>query len=85
MNREGGSFGDSMTLSELQKDMTGHVESLELTGSVRRRLQDIGFVRGAPVECVFSSPLGDPTAYFVGGALVAIRRSEAQCVYVTRG
>lgn len=78
-----GSFGDIMTLSELQKNAKGRVEHLELSGAVRRRLQDIGFVRGAPVECVTRSPLGDPTAYFIGGALVAVRRSEARKVVVT--
>jgi ferrous iron transport protein A len=60
------------------------VESLEATGNVRRRLLDLGFIRGSTVDVVRSSPLGDPTAYRVHGAVYAIRESEARLVKVRR-
>ena len=42
-----------------------------------RRLWDIGLVPGTRVKCVLKSPLGDPIAYKIRGAIIAIRREEA--------
>ena len=43
-----------------------------------------GFVPGARICFAYRSPLGDPNAYFIGGALVALRRSEAEKIDVTQ-
>lgn len=66
-----------MKLSELALGQSGRVQSMAVTGSMRLRLQDIGFVRGAPVVCMLRSPLGDPTAFYVNGSLMALRESES--------
>jgi len=47
-----------------------------------RRLKDLGMVRGTKVKCVLRSPLGDPTAYKIRGAVVAIRDEDASSVMV---
>ena len=52
-------------------------------GSMRRRLQDIGFIEGTQVECVQKSPAGDPVAYRVRGALIALRSEDSAKVLVT--
>lgn len=56
----------------------------ETTGNddLRRRLQDLGFVKGAIVECVLESPLGDPAAYYVKGSLIALRSEESSLILV---
>lgn len=64
-------------LSDLKKGEFGYIEGLELDGNIRRRLQDIGFVKGSRIECVGKSPLGDPCAYLIKGALIAIRKEHA--------
>ena len=51
---------------------------------MRRRLLDLGLVRGATVECVGKSPCGDPSAYRVLGAIVAIRARDGRNVLVER-
>ncbi len=56
---------------------TAAVTQLLHTGGMRRRLQDIGLLPGTPVTCLFRSPGGDPTAYRIGGAVIAIRRCDA--------
>ncbi|MFM9079307.1 MAG: ferrous iron transport protein A [Opitutaceae bacterium] len=43
---------------------------------------DLGFVPGSVVEARFASPAGDPTAYEVRGALVALRREQARHVRI---
>ena len=51
-------------------------------GAQRRRLQELGFVPGAQVECVGTSPLGDPRAYQLRGTVIALRRRDARPVRV---
>ena len=62
---------------------TGRVTALRLQGAMRRRLQDMGLVEGTEVACVLKSPAGDPTAYRIRGALIALRSEDARQVLVT--
>lgn len=52
--------------------------------SMARRLMDIGMVQGTEVECLMKSPLGDPTAYLIKGAVIALRREDAGTVLVRK-
>ncbi len=56
------------------------VVSLETKGELRRRLMDIGLVEGTTVECVRKSPAGDPKAYLIRGAVIALRNEDAATV-----
>ena len=47
-----------------------------------RRLRDLGLIEGTKVKCVLKSPLGDPAAYKIRGAVIAIRREEAADIKV---
>ena len=51
-------------------------------GVQRRRLLDLGIVRGTVVENAFASAAGDPVAYRVRGALVALRREQAAWIRI---
>jgi DtxR family Mn-dependent transcriptional regulator len=51
-------------------------------GTQRRRLLDLGFVPGTEVVQELVSPGGDPTAYRVRGALLALRREQADLILV---
>lgn len=50
---------------------------------MRRRMQDIGLIEGTEVECVQKSPAGDPVAYRIRGALIALRAEDSARVLVT--
>lgn len=63
-------------LSEMTPGERGRVSVLRNGGSMRRRLMDIGLIVGARVECVGRSPGGDPAAYLIRGAVIAIRRED---------
>ncbi len=71
------------TLDRVPLGFLARVTDLSLEGLLRRRLLDLGFVLGADVRPVRRSPLGDPTAYEVMGAVVALRRTEAACIGVS--
>ncbi|MFJ7726359.1 ferrous iron transport protein A [Neobacillus sp. NPDC097160] len=53
------------------------ITSLNLDGVMRRRLLDLGFVKGATVEVVRKSPLGDPIAFRVSQTTIALRKEES--------
>ena len=65
-------------LSNLQEGEIATVKRLRSTGSMRRRLQDIGLIEGTRVECLQKSPSGDPIAFLIRGAVIALR-SEDSC------
>ena len=55
----------------------GRVAELTAAGIQRRRMLDLGLVEGTQVEAVHKSPAGDPVAYLVRGALIALRDEDA--------
>jgi Fe2+ transport system protein FeoA len=72
-----------MTLDQLAADAVATVTSLTNEGVERRRMLDLGILPGARVEVVMKSPLGDPVAYRIRGATVALRRDQARQIRVT--
>ena len=58
------------------------VQAVNAADTLRRRLMDMGLVPGAPVACVGRSPGGDPAAYEICGAVVAIRHRDAAHIAV---
>ncbi|GBD31803.1 MAG: hypothetical protein KatS3mg081_1547 [Gemmatimonadales bacterium] len=71
-------------LGSLRPGDRAWVLSLAADGAEEARLLDLGFTPGSAVECVFGSPMGDPIAYRVRGALVALRRAQSEKIMVTR-
>ena len=53
-------------------------------GAQRRRLLDLGVVPGTRVTSELRGPSGDPTAYRIRGALIALRRDQAHHIFVHR-
>ena len=51
-------------------------------GPERRRLLDLGLVRGTEITARFASAAGDPVAYTIRGALIALRRRQASWIAV---
>lgn len=70
------------TLAELAPGATGIVQALTSDGLERRRLMDLGLVPGTAITAELRSPLGDPVAYRVRGALIALRREQAQRIQI---
>ena len=54
-------------------------------GQQRRRLMDLGVVPGTTIVPEMVSASGDPVAYRVRGSLIALRRNQAQQIYVSAG
>ena len=73
------------SLTSLREGETARVKALLSAGSMRRRLQDIGLIEGTRVECVQKSPAGDPVAYLIRGAVIALRAEDSANVLVACG
>ena len=71
------------TLDILKPGQTGVVVKLNSVGSMRRRLLDIGLVEGTRVECLGKSPSGDPSAFLIRGAVIAIRSEDCRDIEIT--
>lgn len=71
-----------MTLDELRPGERAVVRALHSDGPMRRRLRDLGLVEGTAIRCLGRSPLGDPAAYAVRGAAIALRRADSCLIEV---
>ena len=69
-------------LSQLAPGARALVLDIESADGIRRRLQDLGLVSGTEVTCIQKSPLGDPVAFLIRGALIALRSEDSSCVSV---
>ncbi len=59
------------------------VKTLKADGSIRRRLLDMGLTPHAKATCLYQSPAGDPRAYLIRDAVIALRAEDARQVEVT--
>ena len=60
------------SLSQLTVGQSGQVTELHLGGEMRRRLQDLGVIEGTHIRCLQRSIFGDPCAYLIRGAVIAL-------------
>ena len=71
-----------MRLSELKTGESGTIVKVMGHGGFRRRIMEMGFVRGQRVEVILNAPLKDPIEYKIMGYDISLRRSEADMVEV---
>ncbi|RHR21603.1 ferrous iron transport protein A [Clostridium sp. AF19-22AC] len=63
-------------LNDIHPGQKAVIRELKADGNIHRRLLDIGLVKGTKVECVGRSPGGDPCAFLIRGAVIAIRSED---------
>lgn len=71
------------TLSQLEVGDTKTVTEIHTVGSMRRRLLDLGVIEGTKIECIHKSPCGDPIAYNIRGAIIALRIEDSKKIFVS--
>ena len=75
-------MSQNCSLNELNPGETAVVKELKTRGSILRRLLDIGLVKDTKIECVGKSPAGDPAAFLIRGAVIAIRSEDMKDIVV---
>lgn len=73
---------NTVSLSSLRPGMDCRLHKLELDGGMRRRLQDLGFVPGAELQCAFVAPHGSPMAVVCKETLIALRLEDCSKIKV---
>ena len=71
-----------MTLSELKTGDQGVIVKVRGHGGFRKRIIEMGFVKGKTVEVLLNAPLQDPVKYKLMGYEVSLRHQEAELIEV---
>ena len=71
-----------MPLNQCEPGISAKVLALRLSGQKRRRMLDLGVIPETTVQTLQKSPSGDPIAYLIKGAVIALRSEEAGKIIV---
>ena len=71
-----------MTLRELKPGQQGRVTSVGTSGSMKRRIMDMGVTPGVEIKVIKVAPLGDPIEVNVRGYELSLRKDEAAQIIV---
>ena len=75
-------MNNQICLNDIKPGQRAVVSALRSSGSMRRRLLDIGLIAGTEVECLGRSPGGDPSAFLIRGAVIAIRSEDCRDILI---
>ncbi|MCI1966369.1 MAG: ferrous iron transport protein A [Oscillospiraceae bacterium] len=70
-------------LSQLPVGTKASVASLLSDGTTRRRMLDLGVIGGTQIESLYQSPSGNPVAYLIRGAVIALRSDVSAKIMVS--
>ena len=73
-----------MTLSDLRPGERATVLENRCEPVLASRLEDLGLTPGLEVRCLGRAPSGDPAAYDIRGAVIALRRRDASGILTGR-
>lgn len=74
-----------MTLNDLHTGDSAIITRIRGRGAFRKRITEMGFIRGKSVKVVKSAPLRDPVEYRILDSNISLRRSEAELIEVISG
>ncbi len=75
----------NIPLTQLPVGSLASVVSIRSNGPERRRMLDLGLIAGTRVQPLFRSPSGNPVAYLIRGAVIALRAEDSSGIMVTEG
>jgi len=73
-----------MKLSELKDKDKGIIVKIQGYGAFRKRITEMGFIKGKQVSVIKNAPLRDPVEYEIMGYKISLRRSEAELIEVVK-
>lgn len=69
-------------LNQLPLNKSGKINKIESDEGIKRRLLDMGLVKGTEITPILISPSGDPRAFLVRGTIIAIREEDAKNIKI---
>lgn len=76
-------FSVEKRLSDLEPGEKGVVVRINGSGATRRRIMDMGIVRGSEIKAIRRAPLGDPVEFEIRDYNLTLRKKEAELIYVS--
>lgn len=73
---------DWISAAQLLPGQSGRVTELRHSGSLRRRLMEMGIIPGVTLLRRYTAPSGSPIAFEAAGTVIAIRRRDAELLMV---
>lgn len=73
-----------ISLNELPLNKSGIIKEVQCEGNIKRRLLDMGLVKGTNIIPVLVSPSKDPRAFLVRDTIIAIRKEDAENIEVEK-
>ena len=70
------------SLDQLNINRNAKIINLNCNNTLRRRLLDLGFVKGSSIKAVFKSPTGDPIAYEIKNTILALRKDDTKLINI---
>lgn len=74
-----------MLLSQLKVGEGCTIDNIGGRADTRLRLMQLGFTKGTSLVLYGRAPMGDPIEVLIRGSRFSIRKSEAECIEVTKG
>lgn len=71
-----------ISLNQLPIGKKANVAALTSDGAIRRRMLDLGVIDGTEIEPLYKSPSGNPVAYLIRGAVIALRSDVSEKIMV---
>lgn len=68
----------NINLAQLPLNQNGKIEQIECEEGIKRRLLDLGLVKGTKIVPILISPSKDPRAFLVRETIIAIRKEDAE-------
>ena len=76
-------MGTDIFLTDLHNNDTAVITSVNGQGAFRKRITEMGFIKGKTVRVIKNAPLQDPVEYEIMGYNISLRRSEASMIRVS--
>lgn len=70
------------TLEKLNINKIAKIEDINCESNIKRRMMDLGIVKGTKIKAILKSPSGNPKAYEVRGSVIAIRNEDAKMIKI---
>lgn len=71
-----------LTMNNLKNNQSAKIVKINTVGEMRRRFIDLGLIEDTVITCVGTSPAGDPKAFLIRGAVIAIRKEDSISILV---
>ena len=72
----------NFSLAQMQAGQKACIVGVNMDGAMGRRLGELGFLPQTQVTCLGAAPAGSPVRYEVRGAVIALRKKDANAVCI---